>query len=107
MIITCNTSNLNKAIQTVQRAISSKPSTPIFSGIHFLTNNGNVEIQAMDLNLAISCTIEANILEEGEIVVSAKHLSELIRKLPDENVTITQNKEQNNIKVESGTAADE
>ena len=102
MIITCNTSNLNKAIQTVQRAISSKPSTPIFSGIHFLTNNGNVEIQAMDLNLAISCTIEANILEEGEIVVSAKHLSELIRKLPDENVTITQNKEQNNIKVESG-----
>ncbi len=104
MIITSNTSNLNKAIQTVQRAISSKPSTPIFSGIHLLTTNGKLEIQAMDLNLAISCTIEADIHEEGEIVVSAKHFAELIRKLPAENVTITQNKEENTIKIESGNS---
>ncbi len=104
MIITCNTSSLNKAIQTVQRAIASKPSTPIFAGIHFITANGKLEIQAMDLNMAISCTIDADIQEEGEIVVSAKRFSELIRKLSEENVTITQNKEQNTIKIESGTA---
>lgn len=102
MIITCNTTNLNKAIQTVQRAIASKPSTPIFSGIHLLTKENTVEIQAMDLNMAISCTIEADIIEAGEIVVSAKHFSELIRKLPGENITITKNKENNTIKVESG-----
>lgn len=102
MNITCNTTNLNKAIQTVQRAIISKPSTPIFSGIHLLTNNGKLEIQAMDLNLAISCTIEAEIIEEGEIVVSAKHFSELIRKLPGENISITKNKENKTIKVVSG-----
>ena len=39
MIFTCKTTNLNKAIQTVQRAISSKPSTPIFSGIHLIADN--------------------------------------------------------------------
>lgn len=102
MIITCNTTNLNKAIQTVQRAIVSKPSTPIFSGIHILTKENTVEIQAMDLNMAISCTIDAEIAEAGEIVVSAKHFAELIRKLPGENITITKNKENNTIKVESG-----
>lgn len=102
MIITCNTSNLNKAIQTVQRAIASKPSTPIFSGIHIITVNGKLEMQAMDLNLAISCTIEAEIHEEGEIVVSAKRFAELIRKLPEDNVTISQDKEQDTIKIESG-----
>ena len=36
MIISYNTNSLNKAIQTVQRAIISKPSTPIFSGIHVI-----------------------------------------------------------------------
>ena len=88
MIFTCNTSTLNKAIQTVQRAIISKPSTPIFYGIHFITNEDKLEIQAMDLNMAISCTIDAEIKEAGEIVVSAKHFAELIRKLPGETITI-------------------
>lgn len=102
MIISCNNSQLNKAIQTVQRAIISKPSTPIFSGIHFLTKNGKLEIQAMDLNMAISCTIEAEIIEPGEIVVSAKHIAELVRKLPAETVSISKNKENRTIKVVSG-----
>lgn len=102
MIFTCNTSNLNKAIQTVQRAIISKPSTPIFSGIHFKTNEDKLEIIAMDLNMAISCTIDAEIVKPGEIVVSAKHFSELIRKLPGEAVTISKNAANNTIKVESG-----
>ena len=63
MIISCNTNSLNKAIQTVQRAIISKPSTPIFSGIHVIAADNKLEIQAMDLNMAISCTIDAEISE--------------------------------------------
>lgn len=104
MIITCNTANLNKAIQTAQRAIISKPSTPIFSGIHMIAADGKLEIQAMDLNMAISCTVEAEIAEKGEIVVSARHFSELIRKLPGESITITRNKDEKTIKVVSGKA---
>lgn len=102
MIISCNTTNLNKAIQTVQKAIISKPSTPIFSGIHILTKDAQIEIQAMDLNMAISCTIAADIAEQGEIVVSAKHFSELINKLPSETVTISKNETNKTIKVTSG-----
>lgn len=102
MLISCNTSHLNKAIQTVQRAISSKPNTPIFSGIHILTNNNRLEIQAMNLNMAISCTIDADITEPGEIVVSAKYLAELICKLPEEMLTLSNNKEMNTVKVSSG-----
>ncbi len=102
MLVSCNTTQLNKAIQTVQRAISSKPNTPIFSGIHILTNNNKLEIQAMNLNMAISCTIYADITEPGEIVVSAKYLAELICKLPDEMLTLSQNKEMNTVKVSSG-----
>lgn len=104
MIFTCDTISLNKAIQTVQRAIVSRPSTPIFSGIHFLVKNEKLVIQAMDLNMAIACTVDAEIAEPGDIVVSAKHLSELVRKLPAEKVTISQNQENQTIKVESGNS---
>ena len=102
MIISCNTNSLNKAIQTVQRAIISKPSTPIFSGIHVIAADNKLEIQAMDLNMAISCTIDAEISESGEIVVSAKHFADLIRKLPAESLTISKNEEKHSIKVSSG-----
>ena len=102
MLVSCNTTQLNKAIQTVQKAISSKPNTPIFSGIHMLTNNNKLEIQAMNLNMAISCTIDADIAEPGEIVISAKYLAELICKLPDEILTLAQNEEMNTVKVSSG-----
>ncbi len=104
MIFTCNTTALNKALQTVQRAISSKPSTPIFSGIHFICTKEKLEIQAMDLNMAISYTIDASVAEPGEIVVSAKHFTDLIRRLPGETVTINKNKEKNTLKIESGKA---
>ena len=104
MIITCNTSELNKAIQTAQRAISSKPSTPIFSCIHIFTQNNNLVVQAMDLNMAISSTINANIQEEGEIVVSAKHISELVRKLNTETITINKHAENKTLKVTSGSS---
>ena len=104
MLFTCNTSELNKAIQTAQRAIVSKPSTPIFSCIHILTQNNQLTIQAMDLNMAISCTIDANISEPGEIVVSAKHIAELIRKLTTETVTISKNQDNKTIKVASGNS---
>ena len=104
MIFTCNTNNLNKAIQTVQRAIVSRPSTPIFSGIHIKAINEHIELHAMDLNMAISCTIEGNIVEPGEIVVSAKHLSELIRKIPSESLTINKNVTNSTIKVMAGNS---
>ena len=102
MILTCNTAALNKAVQTAQRAIISKPSTPIFSGLHMIASESKLEIQAMDLNMAISCTIDADITEKGEIVVSARHFSDLIRKLPGENITITRDKDEKTITVVSG-----
>ncbi len=103
MKFTCNTNTLNKSIQTVQRAILSKPSTPIFSGIHFFCNSkGHLELHAMDINMAIACEMEATIMEEGEILVSAKHISELVRKLNAETVTISTNDETKTIKVISG-----
>ena len=58
MKFTCSTTSLNKAIQTVQRAISSKPTAPIFSGIHIIAAENILYVQAMDLNMAISCTVE-------------------------------------------------
>ncbi len=102
MKIFCNIQNLNKALQTVQKAIATKPTTPILSGIHIQTVENKVIIQANDLNMAIASTIDADIFEPGEIVVSGRMITELVRKLPGEAVLISNNKENNTIIIESG-----
>ena len=68
MRFTCKTSVLAKAVQTAKKAISSNPSTPIFSGIHLIASTNQLEIQAMDLNMAIGCQIEANVAESGTLL---------------------------------------
>ena len=45
---------------------------PIFSGIHIIAAENILYVQAMDLNMAISCTVESNTEANGEIVVSAQ-----------------------------------
>lgn len=102
MLLTCNISDLNKAIQTVKKAITSKPSAPIYSGIHLLTVAGKLELQAMDFPMAISCTIPASIQEPGEIVLSAKYLSELIAKLASNELLTIQTTEQGVVKLSCG-----
>lgn len=104
MQATCLTNNLNKAVQTALRAINSKPSTPIFSGLHIIAKDDKLEIQGMDTNMAISCTIPAAVTIPGDMVVSAKYAAELIRNLTGDAVIISKNTENKTMKLESNQA---
>ncbi|MCG9966847.1 DNA polymerase III subunit beta [Pelotomaculum terephthalicicum JT] len=71
------------AVQTVQRAVSSKSPLPILSGIKFETADDLLIVTATDLEIGIKCSVKASIIEKGAAVLPAKYISELIRKLPD------------------------
>ena len=51
--------------------------------------DGQLSLTGYDLELGISTSMEAKILEEGEIVLSAKLLSDMIRRMPGENISIS------------------
>lgn len=91
MKFTCKQNDLNNAIQMVTKAISSKSTLPILSGIYIETHQSRVKLVGNDLNLCIETTIEASIEREGNIVIPARLFSELIRKLPNESLSITVN----------------
>lgn len=104
MRFTCKTSVLSKAVQTAKKAISSNPSTPIFSGIHLIASDDKLDIQAMDLNMAIGCQIEASVAEKGNIVIPAKYLSDLLATLQSDEVNIYKNSDESTVSIESGKA---
>lgn len=98
MIVNCLRENLSYGLQNVQRAISSKKTLPILDGVLIKAADNHLTITATDLELAIETKIPAQIVEEGEMVVTSDKFIELIKKLPSGNISLI--KENNNLKIE-------
>lgn len=83
MKFVCEHRELNNGLQIVQRAVSLKNPLPILSGIKFETYTDKVKLTATDLDIGISCTVPAQIMEIGSAVLPSRYITELIRRLPD------------------------
>ncbi|AEF92907.1 DNA polymerase III, beta subunit [Desulfotomaculum nigrificans CO-1-SRB] len=88
MKIICTRQNLVQGVTTAQRGVSAKNPLPILSGILFIAKNNSLELHATDLEMGIQCTIPANVQEEGSIVLPARYLGEIVRRLPDAPIQI-------------------
>lgn len=89
MKFTCSTMEMAVACSTVAKAVSQKAAIPSIEGILIKTEEGKVSLTGYDLEMAIITKIEAAIEEEGSIVIDARTLCEILRKMPGEMITIT------------------
>ena len=95
MKFSCNQQILSKALNTVSKAVTSRTTIPILKGILLeATADGQLKLAASDLDLSIEKKIAVTVTEEGSIVLSAKLFSDIIRKLPAEEIEIEE--EENN-----------
>ena len=89
MKIICSKSNLLIGVNTVSKAVPSKTTMTILECILIDTTKGEIKLTANDMELGIETIIEGEIIEKGIIALDAKILLEMVRKLPDNDVTIT------------------
>ena len=89
MIFSCEKALLNSAINTAARAVASKSSIPALEGILIETGNGCIKITGYDLVIGIRTTVEADVREEGTLVVSARLFGDIVRNLPDDIVKVS------------------
>jgi len=88
MKIVCTKSNLLTGVQTVAKAVPNKTTMSILECILVDTTDGNIKLTANDMELGIETVIEGEILEKGIIALDAKIFLDIVRKLPDNDVTI-------------------
>ena len=88
MKFNCSRTDLSNAIMNVQRAVATKASIPALEGILIKVKGDKLNFSGYDLEIGITTDIEATILEEGSIVLSAKLFGDIIRKLPQEIITV-------------------
>lgn len=88
MKIICSKSNLLNGVNTVAKAVPSKTTMSILECILIDTTKGDITLTANDMELGIETVIEGEIIEKGIIALDAKIFLEMVRKLPDNDVTI-------------------
>lgn len=89
MKFSCSQQILSKSLNIVSKAVTARTTIPILKGILLKVNHdGTLTMSASDLDLGIEKTFEVENSEEGEIVVQAKLFGDIIRKLPNDIITI-------------------
>ncbi len=88
MKLICSKTNLLKGVTIVSKAVPSKTTMSILECILVDASANEIKLTANDMELGIETRIEGEILEKGVIAVDAKVFTEIVRKLPDNNITI-------------------
>lgn len=85
----CSQITLTKALNIVSKAVTNRSTLPILKGIFMeVREDGKLRMVASDHEITIEETIDVSETEKGSVVVQAKLFSDIIRKLPNAEVTI-------------------
>lgn len=95
MKFTINRASFLNQLNNVLRAISSKTTIPILTGVKIVVNESNVVLTGSNADITIQTTLNTTdggnnltIDETGAIVLPARFFSEIVKKLPDKEVTM-------------------
>jgi len=88
MKIVCSKSNLLQGVNIVSKAVPSRTTMAILECILIDASTNEIKLTANDMELGIETKIEGKIEERGVIALDAKIFSEIVRKIPDNEVTI-------------------
>ena len=97
MKFSCEKALLQSAINMTSRAVSPKSSIPALEGI-LLEAENRLRLTGYNLEIGIRTVLPADVKEQGSLVLSARLFGDIIRKLPDDIVVFSSEKDMVNIK---------
>ncbi len=89
MKLICSKVNLLYGVNIAIKAVPTRTTMPILECILIDASGESIKLIANDMELGIETVIEGTIEEPGIIALDAKIFSEIVRKLPDNDIIIT------------------
>lgn len=91
MRFSCLQSHIMGAVSVVSRAMAGKSTLQLLEGIHIRAEGQELILKCMNMTLQIETRIIASVFEEGVIVLPGRLFSEVIRRLPPEELEVEVN----------------
>jgi DNA polymerase-3 subunit beta len=102
MKILCARDELVAKLGVVARAVSTRGSVQVLSGVLIRADTGAVELAATDMELSLRTSLEGQVDGEGAVVVPGKLIADLARLLPDTHVSLEYRPEDGLVTITSG-----
>src|SRR5256885_16593637 len=96
---------LTQKLGVVSRAVSTRASVQILSGVLLRVEGGRLHLAATDMELSLRSSLEAQVEGEGAVVVPGRLLVDLVRLLPENEVTIEHRAEESVVRTTSGSSS--
>src|SRR5438105_11565204 len=103
MKITCSREELTQKLGVVSRGVSTRTAVQILGGILLNAEAGRLTLAATDMELSLRASLDARVEGEGAVVVPGRLLVELVRLLPDAEVSVEQRADEGVIHIASGS----
>lgn len=77
------------AVSNVYRVVPTRSSNEVLEGIYLSAENGKLILKGYDLEIGIEAVINADVKEEGSVIVQARMFYDIVKKAPENNITIS------------------
>jgi DNA polymerase-3 subunit beta len=101
MKFTISKESLQQAINQVQHVVSTRTTLAILSNVLLRAKDGVLELTTTDLDVGVTCSVAAEVSEEGATTLPARRLATIVRELPADEVDISVD-EKNYASIRSG-----
>ncbi len=88
MNLTISKEQIINGLQAVQNVVSTRTTLPILSNVLLRAENDRLEFTATDLDVTISCSVEAKVKKSGASTVPVKRLFGIVRELNNSEIDL-------------------
>ena len=75
----CDRDEFSESLQTVQRAVSSRPGIPALTGVHMRAEGDRLTLMTTDLEVSTRLQIGVQVQQEGVVLAPARLLADMVK----------------------------
>lgn len=103
--ISCSKADLAASLGVVSRAVSTRGAVQVLGGILMQAEDGRLSLAATDMEISIRASLGGEVEGDASVVVPGRLLTDLVRLLPDDSVTLAYDEGDGVLAVTSGSHA--
>jgi DNA polymerase III subunit beta len=100
---TCSRDALAGALGVVSRGLSTRGAVQVLGGILLRADEGRLTLAATDMEISLRASVDGEVTGDGAVVVPGRLLTDLVRLLPDDMVTLVHEEGDGVLGVSSGS----
>jgi DNA polymerase III subunit beta len=91
-------------VQSVSRVASTRSAIQALSGVQLTAGPDEAELRATDMEVGLRMPLEADVVQEGSVVLPARLLADVVRALPAARATLELRAAEQDVEISSGSA---